>query len=163
VQRTVRLRGVPHEFRGVSVDLIEIRAVRCEPAVARPAGDGRIQTSRRAVARNSCTRRILRDLEALAVEAKRADVAVAEIRRIHGSISRRDGEPAQLGRQPGAGVDLHQRTHLEFPVSIDGSYGTPVADRISDDEGIRLAVQEGDVERRSPLRVLERALSKLAV
>src|SRR5262249_7559593 len=130
---------------------------------ARPAGDGQVQTSGSAVARNFRACGILRDLETLAVETKRADVAVAEIRRIHRSVIRGDGKPAQLGRQPGTGVDLHQRTHLELPVSIDGSYGTPVADRISDDEGIRLAVQEGDVERRTTLRVLERALSERAV
>src|SRR5262249_3681503 len=74
-----------------------------------------------------------------------------------------DGEPAQLRREAPARVDLHQRTDVEIPASIDGPDGAPVPDGISEDESVRPAVQEGDVERRGPLPVLDRGRPARAV
>src|SRR4029453_12384268 len=78
-------------------------------------------------------------------------------------VPRGAGDPPHLRRQAPAGIDLHQRTDLEIPVSIDRSDGAPIADGISQDEGIRLSVEEGDVERRAGLSVLERCLPERAV
>src|SRR5262245_6350104 len=163
LQRTVVVCGVADEFGGVSVNLKQVRAVRRNPVVARSAGDGCIETSGRSIAWNSRARGILRDLQAPAVDTKRADVAVTEIRCVDHSVIRGNGDPTQLRRQACGRIDLHQRTDAEIPVAIDGSHRAPVADGISDDEGIRLAVQEGNVERRTRLPVLERGWPKRAV
>ena len=40
LQRTVRLRRVPHQLRGIAVDLVEIGSIGRNPAIARSAGDG---------------------------------------------------------------------------------------------------------------------------
>src|SRR6185369_14548292 len=60
-------------------------------------------------------------------------------------------------------IDLHEQADADVTVSIDGSQGAPVADGISDDERIRSAMQEGDVEWRPALRVLELTSAKRAV
>src|SRR5262249_53184662 len=134
LERTVRLAGVADELRGVAVDLVQVGAVRREPIVARSAGHGWGQTSSGAIARYLRARGVLRDLQAPAVDVKATDVAVAEVRREDEPVIRRNGEPAQLGRQAPARVDLHQRADVDLAVSIDGAYGAPVADGISEDE-----------------------------
>src|SRR5262249_36599636 len=132
-------------------------------AVARSAGYGRVETPRGAVARNSRAGGVLRDLQTSAVDVERADVAVAEVRRENESVIRRDREPAQLGWETGARVDLRQSADVEITASVDGSDGAPVADGVSEDEGIRPAVKESDVERRGRLPILERGLPEGAV
>src|SRR5262249_8687148 len=77
-ERTVRLRGVPDELRSVSVDLIQVGAVRREPVVAWPAADVATERPERAVSRNLGASGVLRDFQTVAVDLERADVAVAE-------------------------------------------------------------------------------------
>src|SRR5262249_28353846 len=108
-------------------------------------------------------RGILRSGERVAVDAEAAEVAVTEVRREHESVIRGDGEPAQLRRQAQARVDLYEWADVELAVSVDASQGAAVADGISDDEGIWPAVEEGDVERRGPLRVVKPGCAKRAV
>src|SRR4029077_347096 len=98
LERTVRLRRVAHQLRGVPVDLVEIGPIRRNPAIARSAGDSGVETSGGAIARNLRTRGILDDAEPGAVDPVAADVAVTEVRRIDEPIIRGDGEPAQLRR-----------------------------------------------------------------
>ena len=76
VERPVGPRGVAHQYRGISVDLVEIGSIRRNPVIARSAGDGGVETSGRAVARNLRACRILRDFQATAVDVVAADVAV---------------------------------------------------------------------------------------
>src|SRR5262249_52555945 len=163
LERTVRLRRVAHQLRGIPVDLVEIGAIRRQPAIARAAAHDSIDRSEGAISRNNRARGILRDGELFAVDAEAAEVAVAEGRRIYESVIRGDGEPAQLRRQAPARVDLHEWADVDLAVAIDGCHGAGVADSICDDEGIRPAVQEGDVEGRGPLRVLKLGFAKGAV
>src|SRR5215510_5250569 len=163
LERTVGLRRVAHQLRGVAVDLIQIGTIRRNPAIAGSTRHARVETSGGPVARNLRARGILRDGEPVAVDAEAADVAVPEVRRKYESVIWGDAEPAQLRRQAGARVDLQQWADVEPSVCIDSSHGASVADGISDDERIRPAVQEGDVERRAGLPVLERGLSERAV
>src|SRR5262249_10269064 len=163
LKRTVRLSGVAHQFRGIPVDLVEIGAIRRNPGIARSAGDGSVETSGGAIARHLWACWIPGDAEPGAVNPVAADVAVTEVRREHESVIRRDGEPAQLRRQAWARVDLHERADVDLAVSVNGCHGAPIADGISEDKGIRPAVQEGDVERRARLRVVEPGCAKRAV
>src|SRR5262245_40024492 len=110
VERPVRLRGIAHQFRGIAVDLVKKRAIRREPAVGRAAGDVSTEPPGGAVSRNPGARRIARDFQAAAVDAIAADVAVAEVRGVDGPVVRRYGQPAQLGGQAGARIDLDERT-----------------------------------------------------
>src|SRR5262249_34015326 len=141
----------------------EIGAIRRQPAIARAAAHDSIERSEGAISRNLRGRGILRYRELFAVDVEAGEVAVTEVRRIHESVIRGDGEPAQLRRQAPARVDLHERADVDLAVSIDGCHGAAVADSVSDDEGIRPAVQEGDVERRGPLRVVKPGFAKRAV
>src|SRR5262249_56513412 len=118
---SARLGGVADDRPRLPVDLIQVGAIRREPAVARAAGYGRVETPRGAVARNSRAGGVLRDLQTSAVDVERADVAVAEVRRENESVIRRDREPAQLGWQTGARVDLRQPAPVEINASADGS------------------------------------------
>src|SRR5215813_15455180 len=86
IQRSVWLRRISDEFRGVPVDLIEIRSVWRKPVVARSTADVAAECPERAVSRNLGAGGVLRDLQPLAVDVKRADVAVAEVRRIHDAV-----------------------------------------------------------------------------
>src|SRR5262249_61945015 len=113
------------------VDLVEIGAIRRNPAITRSAGNGGVETSGGAIARNLRACRILGDGELIAVDAEAADVAVTEIRRVHESVIWRDGEPAQLRRQARARVDLHERADGDLAVAIDRCEGATAADGIS--------------------------------
>ena len=62
---------------------------------------------------------ILRDFEFLAVNAEGAYVAVAEVRRKHESVVGRDGGPAELGRQPRACINFHQRADADIAILVD--------------------------------------------
>ena len=64
---------------------------------------------------------------------------------------------------PCARVDLHERADVDLAVFLDGAHTDAVADGISDDEGIRPTVQEGDVERRAASRVVESGCAEGAV
>src|SRR5262249_14817620 len=116
-----------------------------------------------AVSRNLRARRIARDFQAAAVDVIAADVAVAEVRGEDGPVVRRYGQPAQLGGQTCARVDLHERADADLAVFLDAAHGDPIPDRISDDEGIRPTVQEGDVERRAASGVVEPGRAEGAV
>src|SRR5215471_6611241 len=149
VERPIRLRGVTHQFRGIAVDLVKIRAIRRDPVVGRATGDVSTEPPGGAVSWNLRARRIARDFQATAIDAIAADVAVAEVRGVDGAVVRRYCQPAQLGGQACARVDLHERADADLAVFLDGAHADAVPDRISDDEGIRPTVQEGDVERRA--------------
>src|SRR5262245_25240810 len=140
-----------------------MRTIRREPAVGRTAGDVSTEPPGRAVAWNPRARRIARDLQATAVDAIAADVAVAEVRGVDGAVVRRYGQPTQLGGQTCARVDLHERADADRAVLLDGAHGASVADGISDNEGIRPTVQEGDVERRAASGVVEPGCAEGAV
>src|SRR5262249_59328424 len=60
-------------------------------------------------------------------------------------------------------IEPHERADAEAAVSIDGSHGASVADGVSDDEGIRPAVQECDVERGAAFCVVELCRAEGAV
>src|SRR5581483_4285486 len=154
-ERTVRQSGVAHQLRGIAVDLVEISAVRRQPVIARAATHDSIERSEGAISRNLRAGGILRDAELGAIDAEAADVAVTEVRREHESVIGGDGKPTQLSGHASAGVDLRERADVDLAVFIERCQGTCVADGISDYEGIRPAFQEGDVERRRPLRVVK--------
>src|SRR5262249_38736801 len=101
--------------------------------------------------------------QAAAVDTVAADVAVAEVRGVDGPVVRRDGQPTQLRGQACARVDFHERADADLAVLRDGAHGASVADGISDDEGIRPTVQEGDVERRAAAGVVESGSTEGAV
>src|SRR5215469_13028960 len=162
-ERTVWLRGVANQFRCVPVDLVQKRAVRRQPVICRSAGDGCVETSGSAISWNFRACWIDCDFKRFAVDAVAADVAVTEIRREYEPVIRRDGGPAQFRRQARAGVDFRQRADVNVAVSVDRCYRASVPNGISDNECIRAAVQEGDVERRTRLRVLKLARAKRAV
>src|SRR5262245_54107438 len=86
LERAVRLSGVAHQFRGIPVDLVEKGAIRREPVVGRAADHGSVEPPGGAVSRNLRARGVARDLEAAAVDVEAADVAVAEVRRVHGLV-----------------------------------------------------------------------------
>src|SRR5215510_8958188 len=163
LERPVRLRGVPHQLRGIAVDLVKIGAIRRNPVVGRATGDVSTESPGGAVSGNSRARWIARDLQAAAVDAIAADVAVAEVGRVDGPVVRRYGQPAQLGGQTCAGVDFHERADADLAVFLDGAHGAAVADGVSDNEGIRSPVQEGDVERRAASGVVEPGCAKRSV
>src|SRR5262249_50118906 len=98
-----------------------------------------------------------------AVDVIAADVAVAEVRGVDGPVVRRYAQPTQLSRHACARVDLDERADADLAVFLNGAHGAAVADGISDDEGIRLAVQEGDVERRPASAVVEPGCAEGAV
>src|SRR4029077_9280571 len=65
--------------------------------------------------------------------------------------------------QAWARIDLHERTEADPALFIDAPDGAPVADSISEDEGIRLAVEEGYVPGRTASPVVERGGAEYAV
>src|ERR1700722_6859328 len=154
-QRAVRMGGVARQFRSVAVDLIEIRAVRRNPGVGRTADHGSVEPSGGAVSWNLWACGIARDFEAAAVDVETADVAVAEVRGEHRSVVRGHLQPAQLRGHACARVDLYDRADVDVAVFFDGAQADAIADSISDDEGIRPTVQEGNVERRAAPCVVE--------
>src|SRR5579859_6605922 len=60
-QRAIRLSGVAHKSRGIPVDLIQKRAIRRDPVVARAAGDVAAEPPGRAIAPHLRARGILGD------------------------------------------------------------------------------------------------------
>src|SRR5215468_8905292 len=66
VERPVWLRSVTHQFRGIAVDLVKIRAIRRSPVVARAAGDVSTEPPGGTVSRNPRARRIAHDFQAAA-------------------------------------------------------------------------------------------------
>src|SRR5580698_10612946 len=88
LKRAIRLRGVANELRGVAVNLVEIRVIRAEPTIGRAAGHGSVEPPGGAVSRNLWASRIAGYFEAITVDPVAADVAVAEVRRIHHFIIR---------------------------------------------------------------------------
>src|SRR5215468_222668 len=143
VERPVRLRGVTHQLRGIAVDLIKIRAIRRDPVVGWAAGDVATEPPGGAVSRNLRARGVAGDFQAAAVDAIAADVAVAEVRGVDGPIVGRYGQPAQLGGQACARVDLHERADADLAVFLNRAHADAGADGISADEGSRPTVQEG--------------------
>jgi hypothetical protein len=77
-KRTVRLSGVAHQFRGIPIDLVEIRAIWRNPVIAGAAANGSVDRSEGAVSRNARARRILCDADLVAVDVVAANVAVTE-------------------------------------------------------------------------------------
>src|SRR6516225_8234314 len=75
-ERTVRLRRIAHQLRGIPVDLVEIGAIRRNPAITRSTGDGCVETPGGAIARNLRACLVLRDEELFAVDAVAAKAAV---------------------------------------------------------------------------------------
>ena len=76
---------------------------------------------------------------------------------------RRDGKPAQLRGEACAGVDLDERTDLHLAVVVDRAEHAAVADGLSNHEGVRPVVQEGDVEGGATVCVVELGGSQRAV
>src|SRR5215471_11230404 len=138
-------------------------AIRRQPAIARAAANDSIDGSEGAISRNLRGRGILGYREFFAIDVEAAEVAVTEVRRIHESVIRGDGEPAQFRRQAPARVDLHEWADVDLAVCIDSCQCAAVTHSISDDEGIRPAVQEGDVKRRGRFRVLKLGFAQTAV
>src|SRR5262245_57530541 len=135
-KRAIRVSGVAHKFASIPVDLIEIRAIRREPVIARAADHGSVEPPGGAVSRNLRARGVARDFDAAAVDVVAADVAVAEVRSIDGPVVRSYGQPAQLGGHACARVDLHERADADLAVFLNGAHGASVADGKSDDKGI---------------------------
>src|SRR5215467_12692468 len=143
-QRTVRLSGVANQLRSIPVDLIEKCAIRRYPAIGGAAGHRSVQPPGSAVPRNPRARGIARNFQAAAIDVVAADVAVAEVRCVYRSIIGRDCQPTQLGRHARARVDLYERADVDRAVLLDGAHGASIPDGVSDDESIRLRVQERD-------------------
>src|SRR5215467_7505948 len=162
-ERTIRLSGVPYQLRSIPIDLVQESSIGRQPIVARAAGDGGVETPGGAISWNLWARRILRDFESFAVNAVAGEIAVTEVRREHEVVIRRDSGPAQLRWQPRPSVNLHDRADGNLAVSINGCQGASVANRISDDEGIRPAMQKSEIERRCPFSVLELGGAKRAI
>src|SRR4029077_4940864 len=141
-QRTIRLSGIAYQLRCIPVDLVEISAIRREPAIARAAANHSIDCAESAISRDLGARGILRYREHVAVDAVAADVAVTEVRREHPSVIRGDGEPAQFRGHAGARVEGYWHTDGDFAVSVNLADRDSVANGISDDEGIWPVVQE---------------------
>src|ERR1700747_2319380 len=96
-QRAIRLGGVPHQLRCIPVDLIQVFAIRRNPAVARAAADISTEPPEGAIALDLGTCRILRDsdLETV-VDIEGGDVAVPENRSVQASVIGGDGHPAKF-------------------------------------------------------------------
>src|SRR4030095_4139827 len=107
------MRRLAHQFRGIAVDLVQIGAIRRNPVIGWSAGNGCVEPSGGAIPRNLFARRILSDLETVAAEAERGGAAVAEVGCIHELVIRRDRQPAQLGGQAWACIDLREWADAE--------------------------------------------------
>src|SRR4029077_11382872 len=142
LKRTVWLGGVAHQFRSISIDLVEIGAIWRNPAIARATANHSINSSESSISRDLRARGVLRDREHAAVDAVAADVAVTEVRREHPAVIRGDGEPAQFRGHAGARVEGYWHTDGDFAVSVNLADRDSVANGISDDEGIWPVVQE---------------------
>src|SRR6266851_9446250 len=90
VKRTFRLNGVPHQFRGIPVDLVEIDPIWCHPGITRAAADESIERPERPISRNLRASGIPRDGELGAVDAVAAEVAITEVGSEHESVVRGD-------------------------------------------------------------------------
>src|ERR1700722_8429921 len=107
-KRAIRLGSVCDQLRRVTVDLIDISAVRRDPDIARSGANSAIERSEGAVTRHFRAGRVLCNLQAFRSNAVAADIAVTEVRRKHSLVIRRHGQPAKLRRQSGAGIDLDE-------------------------------------------------------
>src|SRR5262249_48753064 len=96
-ERTVRSRGVAHQFRGIPVDLVEVGSIGRDPVIARSATDISTQRPEGSIARDLRTRGIFRDLQPATIDSVAAEIAVPEVRRVYESIVRGDTQPAQFG------------------------------------------------------------------
>src|SRR5262249_56115833 len=83
IKRTVRRCGIGHKFGGVGINLVEIGAIRRNPVICRSARNGSVEPPGGAISRYLWARWVLRDFQPFAVYTKRADIAVAEVRRVH--------------------------------------------------------------------------------
>src|SRR5262249_14406006 len=88
VERTVRLSGIPNQLRGIAVNLVEIGAIRRNPAVARSAGDIPAERPGGAVSRNLRACGITGDFQASAVDLEAGNVAVTEVRSVQHPVIR---------------------------------------------------------------------------
>src|SRR5262245_61635542 len=68
LERTIRMSGVPHQFRGICVDLVEIGAIWRDQVVARAADHGSVEPPGGAVSRNLRARGVGRDFQSAAVD-----------------------------------------------------------------------------------------------
>src|SRR5260370_29707814 len=134
-QRTVRLNGVAHQFRGIPVNLVEIGAIRGHPAIARAATDVATKRPEGAVSGNSRARWILRYGYSAAVDVEGRQVAVTEVGRVHRSVVRRNAQPAQFGGPAHGRIDLYYLTDRCRAVLVGLARCNTVTDGISDDEG----------------------------
>src|ERR1700756_3015161 len=156
LQRAIRFRGVPHQLRRIPIDLIQVFAIRRNPAVARAAADISTEPPEGAIALDLGTCRILRDsdLETV-VDIEGGDVAVPENRSVQASVIGGDGHPAKFSDLAAPCVDRYHLADADSAVFVDSAQGHSIADGISDDERIRSVMQKRDVERRTSAAVLE--------
>src|SRR4029077_13624097 len=108
-----------------------------DPAVARAAADRVVERAASSVSPNLGGGRIADDLETLAVDCEAAEVAVAEVGGVHEPVVRRDGQPAELGRQARARIDRDERAYLALAVLVDRAEDAPVANGRADHESVR--------------------------
>src|SRR4029077_6086621 len=145
------------------VDLIEKGAIRRHPIVARAAADVSTKTPEGAIALDVGARGILRDSDLGAVDMEGGDVAVPENRTVQESVIGGDGQPTKFSDRASPCVDGYHLADANSTVFVNAAQADSVTDGVSDDEGIRPGVQEGDVERRTATSVLERGVAERAV
>src|SRR5258708_2506110 len=164
LQRAVWFGGVPHQLRRIPIDLIQVFTIRRNPAVARAAADVSTKRPEGAIALDLGARRILRDsdLEAV-VDIEGGDVAVPENRSVQESVIGGDRQPAKFSGRASLCVDRYDLADADSAILVDSGQGYSIADGISDDERIRLVMQERDVERRAASSVLEGTFAEHAV
>src|SRR5258707_1379772 len=164
LQGAVWFGRVPHQLRRIPIDLIQLFTIRRNPAVDRAAADVSPKRPEGAIALDLGARRILRDsdLEAV-VDIEGGDVAVPENRTVQESVIGGHGQPAQFSGRASLCVDRYDPVDANSAIFVDSGQGHSIADGISDDERIRPAFQESDVERRSASSILERAFAERAV
>src|SRR6266849_111865 len=164
LQRAVRFGGIPHQLRRIPVDLVEVFTIWRNPAVARSAADVSTKPPEGAIALDVGACRILRDsdLETV-VDTEAGDVAVPENRTVQESVIGGHGQPAKFSGRASLCVDRYDPVDANSAIFVDSGQGHSIADGISDDERIRPAFQESDVERRSASSILERAFAERAV
>src|SRR6266403_1797510 len=163
LERAVWFGGVPHQLRGVPVDLVEIGAIRRNPVITRSTADVSAKSPEGAIALDVGARRILRDSDLGAIDMERGDVAVPENRSVQESVIGGDGQPAKFSGRASPCVDRHDLADANSSVFVNAAHADSVTNGVSDDERIRPIVQEGDVERRTASSVLERGVAQRAI
>src|SRR5260370_36321658 len=106
-QRAVWFGGVPHQLRGIPVDLVEVFTIRRNPAVARSTADVSTKPPEGAIALDLGARRILRDSDLEAVDMAGGDVAAPENRSVQAAVMRGKGQPAKFSDRASPCVDLY--------------------------------------------------------